>query len=67
MAESVPEILRPKQAAQLLTVSVRTLYRLAEEGKIGHVRVSEHGLRFRREHVLEYLAARTFEPGKEDR
>ncbi len=64
MAE--PEILRPKEAAELLTISVRTLYRLVEEGKIGHIRVSEHGLRFRREHVLTYLTAHSREP-KEDK
>ncbi len=64
MAE--PEILRPKQAAEILTVSTRTLYRLAETGQIGYIKVSEHGLRFWREHVLSYLAAHTHEP-KEDK
>ncbi len=59
--EELPEILRPKQAAEVLTISPRTLYRLVEEGKIGHIRVSEHGLRFRREHVVEYLETNTHE------
>jgi excisionase family DNA binding protein len=56
-----PEILRPSEAARMLTVSLRTLYRLVEEGRIGHIRVSERGLRFRREQLAEYLEANTHE------
>ncbi len=63
--DDLPEVLRPKQAAEVLTVSVRTLYRLVEEGKIGHLRVSERGLRFRRQHVVEYLEANTHEVKEE--
>jgi len=58
-------ILRPKQAAAALDVSLRTLYRLVEEGRIGHIRVSERGLRFRREQLAEYLEANTHEARKE--
>ena len=63
----LPEILRPLQAAAALTISVRTLYRLVEDRAIGYIRVSEHGLRFRRDHLTAYLAAHTHEPKKEDR
>jgi len=45
----------------MLTVSLRTLYRLVEEGRIGHIRVSERGLRFRREQLAAYLEANTHE------
>lgn len=59
--EELPEILRPPQAAEVLTISVRTLYRLIEERKIGYFKVSERGIRLRRQHVIEYLEANTHE------
>jgi excisionase family DNA binding protein len=59
--EELPEILRPPEVAEILTISVRTLYRLVEGERIGYFQVSEHGLRFRKHHVLDYLRVHTHE------
>ena len=59
------EVLKPAEVGRLFRISVRTLYRLAEEGKIGHIKISAHGLRFYRHHVETYLKENTFESPKE--
>ena len=38
--QSLPKCLTVKEAARVLRVSAATVYRLVEEGKVGHARVS---------------------------
>ena len=58
----LPEILRVKDFAKAVNVSIQTIYRLVEEGRVGYIRVSERCIRFRRQHVLDFLKECTFAP-----
>ncbi len=61
--DHLPDYMRVPQAAEFLGISVSTLYRLVEAGRIGYVRVTERNIRISREQVATFLKANTHEPG----
>lgn len=55
-ATATPKLLlRPKEAAEALAISERTLFTLTKEGKIPHVPVGERSIRYDLEDLKEYL------------
>ncbi len=59
---NLQKFLTVHQIAEYLGISARTLYRIVEEGKIGHIKISDRCIRIRREAVAAYLAANTHKP-----
>lgn len=53
--------LYPEEAAEHLTVSLSTLYRLTREGRLRHIRLDRGGLRFRAADLDAYLDSCTRE------
>lgn len=48
-------LLLPREVAEILGYSVRTLQRLVAANEIEHVRLRGRSLRFKREHVQAYI------------
>ena len=48
-------LLTVKEIAQLLALSPRTIYSLAQQGRIPHLRLGERVIRFDRDAVLEHM------------
>ena len=57
------KLLRPKEAAEMLAVSGRTIYRLADEGKIASYRIGG-AVRIAEEDLKKYLESRKLKPLK---
>lgn len=55
--DALPEVLTAAEAAELLRVSLRTVYRMCRTGEIPHRRIGE-SLRFSRRQLLEWLEGR---------
>lgn len=52
------------EAAAFLTLSEKSVYRKVENGDIGYTRVSQRVIRFRKQHLIDFLEANTH-PAKE--
>lgn len=55
--DAFPEVLTAAEAAELLRISLRTVYRMCRMGEIPHRRIGE-SLRFSRRQLLEWLEGR---------
>lgn len=60
-------VMTAKDAAAFLSVNVRTLYKLVDENKIPHVRMTERRIRFLKSSLLAWLARRESAPGRRPR
>jgi excisionase family DNA binding protein len=56
--DSKPEILTPKEVAELLRVSTRKINRLVAEGQIPCVRIGKRRIRFKREAIMKWFRER---------
>lgn len=64
--KKVPTVYTLQETADQLKVSIRTVKRLVESGKIQHTKVSDR-LRFTEQHLNNYLEAnevKVFDPSK---
>lgn len=48
-----------KECAEVLSVSVRTIYRWIDEGRIPYIQLSEHVYRFNRDDLIAWVTERT--------
>ena len=56
--DSKPEILTPKEIAEILRVSRRKISQLVAEGQIPCVRIGKRGIRFKREAMMKWFRER---------
>ncbi len=56
MADKMPEILTITEAAQYLRISLSSLYKLAQDGKIPAQKVGKHW-RFHKQTLTDWIAA----------
>jgi excisionase family DNA binding protein len=56
MADNLPEIMTITEAAQYLRISLSSLYKLAQDGKIPAQKVGKHW-RFHRQTLIDWIAA----------
>ena len=59
MADNLPEIMTIIEAAQYLRISLSSLYKLAQDGKIPAQKVGKHW-RFHRQTLTDWIAAGNF-------
>jgi excisionase family DNA binding protein len=60
MADNMPEIMTITETAQYLRISLSSLYKLAQEGKIPAQKVGKHW-RFHRQTITAWIAAGKFD------
>lgn len=66
--QDLPTLLYPRDVAQVLGISVKTIHKLVRDGKLGCVQVTARDRRFSREQVQHYVASCTTNaPAKIDR
>jgi excisionase family DNA binding protein len=53
--DSKPEILTPKEVAEMLRVSRRRINQLVAEGQIPCVRIGKRRIRFKREAIMKWF------------
>lgn len=58
-AQAEIALLSPKEVAERLGISPRTVHKLVRDGKLGCVQVTERDRRFTPEQVKEYIERRT--------
>ena len=63
MADQIPEILTITEAAQYLRISLSSLYKLAQDGKIPAQKVGKHW-RFHKQTLTDWIAAGNLIPAK---
>jgi excisionase family DNA binding protein len=64
----LPQLLQPREVAQLLGISVKTVHKLVRDGKLGCVQVTARDRRFTQEQVRCYIeSCTTNAPAKIDR
>jgi excisionase family DNA binding protein len=56
-AERIDPLLCADEVAQMLNVSVRTVHRLAEDGRLERVRLGHRTIRYRPENVAELIGS----------
>jgi excisionase family DNA binding protein len=54
-----PKLLKSRQAAELLGISIKTLRKLCQSGKIRYIKIDGKNFRFRVEDLEQYLVAQT--------
>ena len=59
MADNLPEIMTITEVAQYLRISLSSLYKLAQDGKIPAQKVGKHW-RFHRQTLIDWIAAGNF-------
>ena len=64
MADKMPEILTIAEAAQYLRISLSSLYKLSQDGKIPAQKVGKHW-RFHKQTLTDWIAAGNLIPAKE--
>ena len=57
--QDLPKLLYPRDVAQLLGISVKTIHKLVRDGKLGCVQVTTKDRRFSREQVQRYIESCT--------
>jgi len=66
--QDLPKLLYPRDVAQLLGISVKTIHKLVRDGKLGCVQVTTKDRRFTQEQVQHYIeSCTTNAPAKIDR
>jgi len=66
--QDLPKLLYPRDVAQLLGISVKTIHKLVRDGKLGCVQVTTKDRRFTQEQVQRYVEGCTIEiPAQIDR
>ena len=66
--QDLPKLLYPRDVAQLLGISVKTVHKLVRDGKLGCVQVTTKDRRFTQEQVQHYIeSCTTNAPAKIDR
>ena len=66
--QDLPQLLYPRDVAQILGISVKTVHKLVRDGKLGCVQVTRPDRRFTQEQVQHYIESCTIEiPAKIDR
>lgn len=58
------DVLTVPEAAALLRLNVKTLYKLIDEGAVPHVRIGERRIRLRRSSLVAWLASQESAPGR---
>lgn len=51
-----PDVLNAREAASFLRLNLKTLYKLVDECKVPHTRLTERRIRFLRSSLLAWLA-----------
>jgi excisionase family DNA binding protein len=59
MADNLPEIMTITEVAQYLRISLSSLYKLAQDGKIPAQKVGKHW-RFHRQTLIDWIAVGNF-------
>jgi excisionase family DNA binding protein len=54
-SQDLPKLLYPRDVAQLLGISVKTVHKLVRDGKLGCVQVTTGDRRFTQEQVQHYI------------
>lgn len=57
-------LLSPREAGQILNVSVKTIHRLVQRGKLGCVEISSNNRRFRVNQIENFIKSHLKEPVK---
>jgi excisionase family DNA binding protein len=57
--QGLPKLLYPRDVAQLLGISVKTIHKLVRDGKLGCVQVTTKDRRFTQEQVQHYIESCT--------
>jgi excisionase family DNA binding protein len=66
--QDLPKLLYPRDVAQVLGISIKTIHKLVRDGKLGCVKVTERDRRFSKEQVQYYIEGCTKNaPAKIDR
>ena len=66
--QDLPQLLYPRDVAQVLGISVKTVHKLVRDGKLGCVQVTTKDRRFTSEQVQHYIeSCTTNAPAKIDR
>ena len=66
--QDLPQLFYPRDVAQILGISVKTIHKLVRDGKLGCVQVTARDRRFTREQVQHYIeSCTTNAPAKIDR
>ena len=55
----IARLLSPKDVAEILGISVKTVHKLVRDGKLGCVQVNDRDRRFTEDQVREYVEERT--------
>ena len=63
MADNLPDIMTISEVAQYLRISLSSLYKLAQDGKIPAQKVGKHW-RFHRQTLIDWIAAGNFQVRK---
>jgi excisionase family DNA binding protein len=58
-ASSAGELLTVRQAAEILQVSLPTVYRLMADGNLPRIEITPRCFRVKRDSVIEYIQAKT--------
>ena len=53
--QDLPQLLQPREVAQLLGISVKTVHKLVRDGKLGCVKVTQRDRRFTEDQVQHYI------------
>lgn len=56
---AIARLLSPKDVAEILGISVKTVHKLVRDGKLGCVQVNDRDRRFTEDQVREYVEERT--------
>ena len=64
--QDLPQLLYPRDVAQLLGISVKTVHKLVRDGKLGCVQVTTKDRRFTQEQVQSYIESCTKKRSSED-
>ena len=59
-----PDVLLVPEAAAFLRLNVKTLYKLIEERKVPHIRLTPRRIRLRRSTLVAWLAGQESDPKK---
>jgi excisionase family DNA binding protein len=66
--QDLPQLLYPRDVAQVLGISVKTIHKLVRDGKLGCVQVTTKDRRFTQDQVQHYIeSCTTNAPAKIDR
>lgn len=52
-----PDVMLAPEAAQMLRLNIKTLYKLCDEKKVPHFRIGPRRLRFRRTTLVAWMAS----------